>query len=161
MSCSCDSCHVELHSDDEKDESFDVILCTEVLEHVPYPNETFKELSRLLKREGVILLTAPFCSIPHMTPYYFYNGFSADWYKKVAELNGLEIVSIEPNGNAFDYIAQETARSINFVKNIFLKIFYKLLVYSTFLPLMKFFSRLDKQSQDYLHFGYHVKLKKV
>lgn len=36
----------------EKDETFDAILCTEVIEHIPYPNETVKEFSRLLKRGG-------------------------------------------------------------------------------------------------------------
>ena len=36
---------------DEKDNFFDVILCTEVLEHIMYPNETIKEFSRLLKKK--------------------------------------------------------------------------------------------------------------
>ena len=59
----------------ENDSTFDAILCTEVLEHIPYPIETIKELSRLLKPGGVLLLTAPFSSIPHMAPYYYYSGF--------------------------------------------------------------------------------------
>ena len=37
---------------DEKDEFFDAILCTEVFEHIPYPIETVKEFSRLLKKGG-------------------------------------------------------------------------------------------------------------
>ena len=35
----------------EKNNVFDAILCTEVFEHIPYPNETIKEFSRLLKKE--------------------------------------------------------------------------------------------------------------
>ena len=36
----------------EKDEYFDAIICTEVFEHIPYPTETLKEFSRLLKTRG-------------------------------------------------------------------------------------------------------------
>lgn len=36
----------------EVDDSFDAILCKEVFEHIPYPNETLKEFARLLKSGG-------------------------------------------------------------------------------------------------------------
>lgn len=40
------------------DEFFDVILCTEVFEHVPEPIKVIKEFSRIL-RWGMLLLSAP------------------------------------------------------------------------------------------------------
>jgi ubiquinone/menaquinone biosynthesis C-methylase UbiE len=36
----------------EPDESFDAILCSEVLEHVPEPTHALDEFTRLLKRGG-------------------------------------------------------------------------------------------------------------
>ena len=53
---------------DERDGFFDVILCTEVFEHIPYPVETIKEFSRLLKKNGLLILTAPSNCLRHMDP---------------------------------------------------------------------------------------------
>jgi ubiquinone/menaquinone biosynthesis C-methylase UbiE len=55
----------------EPDESFDAILCTEVFEHIPDPISAIKEFSRLLKRGGRLIITAPFCCGTHFAPYYF------------------------------------------------------------------------------------------
>lgn len=42
-----------------KDDSFDIVVCTEVLEHLPNPNETLKEIYRVLKLGGVAIITTP------------------------------------------------------------------------------------------------------
>lgn len=42
------------------DEKFDIIVCTEVLEHTLDPFSAVKEIYRLLKSGGVLLLTVPF-----------------------------------------------------------------------------------------------------
>ena len=42
---------------DEKSEKFDVILCTEVFEHIPYPDKALIEFNRLLKKGGKLILT--------------------------------------------------------------------------------------------------------
>ena len=43
----------------EKESTFDAILCTEVLEHIPHPIKTIEEFNRLLKKGGQLILTAP------------------------------------------------------------------------------------------------------
>jgi SAM-dependent methyltransferase len=43
-----------------KDESFDIIVCTEVLEHTLQPFDAIKELHRILKKGGTLLLSTPF-----------------------------------------------------------------------------------------------------
>lgn len=42
-----------------RDGSFDCILCSEVLEHVPSPERAVKSIERLLKPGGVVLITTP------------------------------------------------------------------------------------------------------
>lgn len=42
-----------------KDNSFDVILCSELLEHVYNPEKVIAHISRLLKPNGTVLLTVP------------------------------------------------------------------------------------------------------
>ena len=46
-------------------ESFDAVLCVSVLEHVLRPEEALMELTRVLRRGGRLILTAPFSNITH------------------------------------------------------------------------------------------------
>ncbi|MEW6202384.1 MAG: methyltransferase domain-containing protein [bacterium] len=43
----------------EDNEIFDVIICSEVLEHVPSTAEFLKKTEKLLKRDGIIIITVP------------------------------------------------------------------------------------------------------
>lgn len=88
-------------------QSFDVILCTEVLEHVPEPIQAVAEIARILKPGGVAILTAPLGSRLHQEPYHFYGGYTPYWYQKFLPMYGLEIESIESNQGFFSYFAQE------------------------------------------------------
>lgn len=93
-----------------EDHSFDVILCTEVLEHVPEPIAAVKEMTRILKPGGRILITAPLGSGLHQLPYHFYGGYTPEWYKRFFAENDLEVTEITPNGGFFKSLAQECAR---------------------------------------------------
>jgi ubiquinone/menaquinone biosynthesis C-methylase UbiE len=89
------------------DGKFDNVLCTEVLEHVPDPVAVFKELVRVLKPGGQLIITAPFMSLTHFSPYHFATGFNKYFYEHWSKELGLDVVSIVPNGNYFEVIAQE------------------------------------------------------
>jgi SAM-dependent methyltransferase len=90
--------------------SFDVVLCTEVLEHVPEPIKAVKEIGRILKGGGRLLLTAPLGSFLHQEPQHFYGGFTPHWYRKFLTQAGFEIESIEPNQGFFSWFGQEAVR---------------------------------------------------
>jgi FkbM family methyltransferase len=92
------------------DAAVDVVLCTEVLEHVPEPIAALEEMARLLKPGGRLLLTAPLGSGLHQLPYHFYGGFTPEWYKHFAPKFGLRVVEITPNGGFLKLLAQECAR---------------------------------------------------
>ena len=72
----------------EPNESFDAILCSEVFEHIPNPQLAIREFSRLLKKGGQLIITAPFCCGTHFAPYIFYTGFSLYFYKKCDKRTG-------------------------------------------------------------------------
>lgn len=93
-----------------EDEAVDVILCTEVFEHLKNPLLAIKEFSRILKGNGTLILTAPFCSLTHMAPYFYYNGFSEYWYRENLEDYGFEIKEFVKHGNYFKYMCQELFR---------------------------------------------------
>jgi len=97
------------------DNSVDVILCTEVFEHVPFPLDALKEISRLLRPGGLLIFTAPLGSGQHQKPYHFYGGYTRCWYEKFFPENGLEIQSLEPTGGLFGHIAELLWRSRSYV----------------------------------------------
>jgi len=99
---------------DENDSTFDAILCTEVLEHIPYPNKAIKEFSRLLKPEGKLILTVPSNSLRHMDPYYYYSGFSDRYLKLVLEENNFQDIRIEAVGSYHAWLLVETARCVRY-----------------------------------------------
>jgi SAM-dependent methyltransferase len=52
-------------------EAFDSIICTQVFEHLAYPERASQSLFRMLKPGGLLLLTAPFLNPVHYCPTDF------------------------------------------------------------------------------------------
>jgi SAM-dependent methyltransferase len=140
------------------DNSIDAILCTEVFEHIPDPISALKEFNRLLKPGGIMLITAPFCSLTHFAPYHF-CGYSRYWYKHHLDALGYQHVIIDHNGSWFAFIAQELRRSYLVSKTYSGKIIGRLLQIASLplLILLNFANNRDKGSQELLCFGFMVK----
>jgi ubiquinone/menaquinone biosynthesis C-methylase UbiE len=92
------------------DASFDAILCSEVLEHVPEPTHALDEFARLLKPGGFLILTAPFGSNVHMAPYHYCSGFSKYWYSYHLAQRGFRIETLTANGDWYALLLQEITR---------------------------------------------------
>lgn len=95
----------------EADGSFDAILCTEVLEHVPQPDRALQELGRLLRPDGYLILTAPFTSFTHFAPYHYCTGFNQYFFEDALPRAGFDRIQIERSGGFFDVVAQELRRA--------------------------------------------------
>jgi ubiquinone/menaquinone biosynthesis C-methylase UbiE len=146
----------------EPDSSFDAIMCVEVFEHLPDPISAIKEFSRLLKTNGILVITAPFCSLTHFAPYHFYTGFNRYFYEKHLTENGFDIIEITPNGNYFEYIAQEL-RSVQFISEKYTDkktSFIDRMAIRKILKLLNKSSNSDKGSSELLNFGFHILAKK-
>ena len=142
--------------------SFDAILCTEVFEHIPDPISALKEFSRILKPGGILILSAPFCSLTHMAPYHYYSGLNRYWYEYFMPKNNFEIVTIESNGNFFEYIMQESFRCNSVYREYFgkpLSILWLGICY-LFGRKMHKISNNNNKSDELLCFGYHVVAKR-
>jgi SAM-dependent methyltransferase len=94
----------------EPEASFDVILCSEVFEHLPDALAALDEFCRLLKPGGRLIITAPFASFVHFAPYHYASGFSRYWYEYHLPLRNFEIQKLIPNGDWFSIAKQETLR---------------------------------------------------
>ena len=138
--------------------SIDVVLCTEVFEHIPDPVMAMKEILRILKPGGHLLVTAPASSFAHMTPYFFYSGFSRFWYQHhlSTSCTNLEILRL---GSPASFVAQELIRIPSLLPlSTELKLIFKMLLY----PII-FLLRTSERyitDADSLCFGYCVSAKK-
>ena len=88
----------------------DLVLCSEVLEHVARPDLVAAEIGRILRPGGTALLTAPLGCGRHQSPHHFYGGFTPEWYRHFLPLAKLEVAQITPNGGFLHHLAQECAR---------------------------------------------------
>ncbi len=138
--------------------SFDAIMCVEVFEHLTEPIKAIQEFARLLKPDGHLILTAPFCSLTHFSPYHFYTGFNRYFYETHLPANGFEILALQENGNFFEYLAQEVRRIPSMAKR-YTKghpSFLEFLAMRLCLFMLEHFSKKDSGSAEVLHFGCHV-----
>lgn len=142
----------------EKDGSFDVILCSEVLEHLSNPVNALNELSRLLKRGGRIILTAPFCSLTHFAPHHYSTGFNRYFYEFHLDKLDFKIDEITTNGNFFEYMRQEIRRIRSVAKLYSSKkpLIFERLAMNIVLNMLDRISKYDSNSDELLCFGYHV-----
>jgi SAM-dependent methyltransferase len=60
-----------------KDEAFDAVFSLNVLEHVKDPFKSAKEISRVLKRGGILYCVVPFLQPVHGYPSHYYNMTAA------------------------------------------------------------------------------------
>jgi ubiquinone/menaquinone biosynthesis C-methylase UbiE len=140
--------------------SFDNIMCIEVFEHLPEPQLAIKEFSRILKSDGRLIITAPFCSLTHFAPYYYANGYSKYFYEKFLKENDFSILEISYNGNYFEYLAQELHRIIKMSdKYSKVNVFVKFMIMCSIFPLLLLLNKLSKKnrgSEEVLCFGLHI-----
>lgn len=71
--------------------SFDSVVANEVFEHVFNPDNFLNEMFRVLKPEGMVLLTMPFVWDEHEQPYDFAR-YSSFGIKSLLERHGFEVV---------------------------------------------------------------------
>jgi ubiquinone/menaquinone biosynthesis C-methylase UbiE len=147
----------------EPDNSFDAVMCVEVLEHLPEPVAALRELSRLLRPGGLLIVTAPFNSLTHFAPYFFQTGFSRYFYEHWLPQLGFVIEEMQWNGNYFEHIAQELHRLPDMAQryaNRKLSLVEKLAVHWLLGALARLEHR-QQGSEQFLCYGLHIQARKV
>jgi len=135
-----------------KDNSFDVVLCTQVLEHVDSPQKAIDEMRRILKPSGKLILSTHMAMVLHSEPYDYFRftkyGLKDVLFKK---FRNAEIIT---NGGAVCFMCQVLSWSF---------------FYRVFFPLNKLFIILFNCAgvfldrifySDYLTLNYFVVAKK-
>lgn len=93
----------DLNSLPFKRETFDTIVCSQVIEHTPTPEGVIKNLALALKDGGILILSAPHMSYLHGEPhdYYRYTKYGLAY---MLEKNGFKILEISAAGSIFSFL---------------------------------------------------------
>ncbi len=87
------------------DASFDAVLNTQVLEHLPEPSLALTEFFRLLKPGGKLFLTAPLAWEEHEKPHDYFR-YTRSGLSHLLEIAGFEHVEITGRTDCFTTLAQ-------------------------------------------------------
>lgn len=77
------------------DRSFDAVLCNAVLEHVADPGQAARELARVVRTGGHVVVAVPFLQPYHPCPGD-YQRYTADGLAGLGRRAGLEVVEVRP-----------------------------------------------------------------
>lgn len=99
------------------DGTYDLVLCNQVLEHIPDPVVVLKEIRRVLKPSGQAWVSAPLFYAEHEVPYDFYRYTQYAWMRMAAE-------------------AGFTPESLEWLEGYYGTISYQLMVASNELPVL-------------------------
>lgn len=83
---------------------FDLVICSQVIEHVWHQGNFLWTLERLTKRGGYLWISCPYNNHPHGSPDYFSAGFSVDYLAKNLQ-TGYEILFFKEFGSKRYFIS--------------------------------------------------------
>lgn len=86
------------------DEIFDTVVCTQVFEHVEEPWIMAKEIGRLVRKGGTVIITAPFMQPFHPDPSDFFR-YTKVGLESLFIREGFDIIESGTYGKAFSVIA--------------------------------------------------------
>lgn len=111
--------------------SFDSILCTEVFEHVPNLDNILKELHRVLKPQGKILISVPFVWNEHEIPND-YQRLSRFGIRLLLENNHFKILYEKKTTNTIHTITQLWTNALHhllFTRYFMLNYFINIIIF--------------------------------
>lgn len=95
-----------------RDASADVVLLLEVLEHVPDPSRLLREVARVLRPGGLLLLATPFVWYLHQIPhdYFRFTPFAFDY---LARIHGFVVLETRPKSGFIGTVTQLLVNSLS------------------------------------------------
>jgi SAM-dependent methyltransferase len=87
------------------DKHFDYVISIQVLEHVFEQEQFLEEMYRVLKPNGLLFITVPFCGYEHEIPYD-YGRYTSFGLKYFISKKGFEVIEQHKNGNFIETLTQ-------------------------------------------------------
>lgn len=93
------------------DASFDTIILSDVLEHIPEPANLWQEMFRLLKPQGKVLMNVPFYYWLHETPHDYYR-YTEHALRRFAKMTGFDVLLIATIGGVPEIVTDIVAKNL-------------------------------------------------
>lgn len=93
-------------------QSFDFVICTQVIEHVEEPSQVMLEINRVLKNGGLLMLSAPMYWRLHEEPYDFYR-YTKHGLSYLLKKNGFELIEFIQQGGAWRVVGQALVNTLS------------------------------------------------
>jgi SAM-dependent methyltransferase len=140
------------------DDSFDSVVCTEVLEHCPDPKGILSEIARVLRPGGHLFITVPFVYPHHEIPHDYFR-FTRFGLESMAADAGLAPAWIEMRGGVYAVWVQSTYLAISYTVSRFPMVD---LFYLTFWPIARLALAIDGwRKRDEITLGWQLLLQKA
>jgi SAM-dependent methyltransferase len=137
-----------------KDQSFDTVLCTDVLEHIYKPELLFSEMTRILKPKGRLILTVPFLYWIHANPHD-YHRYTQYKLKEFCASNKLKVIELKAYGGLPEILFDLTSKGYSYYNLPFKKVFYFFWNgLGNFLSRRNFVKKMSNNSRDTFPMGY-------
>jgi SAM-dependent methyltransferase len=88
------------------DASFDTVINIQVLEHTASPQALLHEISRVLKRDGLLIISVPFSFRLHEEPHDYFR-YTPHGLASMLREAGLEIVTISAQGGLWSVVGHK------------------------------------------------------
>ena len=126
------------------DSFFDYVISNQVLEHVFEPEKFIEEIYRVLKPNGLLLMTVPFVWDEHEIPYD-YGRYTSFGLNHLISKKGFKIIEQYKSGGYVDTLAQMFSMYIYTIfstKNQYLNVFISIFLCSPILIIGLFLSKI-------------------
>jgi SAM-dependent methyltransferase len=88
--------------------TYDTAICLEVLEHIGDPFMAVREIQRILKAGGVLIVSVPHLSRLHDEPHDYYR-YTRHGLRYLLEQNGFSIQVLEQRGGLFSFLGHQVS----------------------------------------------------
>jgi SAM-dependent methyltransferase len=97
----------DLNLDNQENEpNFDLLICSQVLEHLWNTKEAFSNFNRLLKPGGHLWIACPASNFVHGSPDYYSAGYSTEMLEKLGGQTGFAILKSGFSGTKREYLSR-------------------------------------------------------
>jgi ubiquinone/menaquinone biosynthesis C-methylase UbiE len=114
---------------------FDIVILTEVIEHLDHPEVAIIEIKRVLKKNGVLLLTTPnrmgLMGLSNGPLKFITHGY---WYKSILRILGFITCGPEHPKEYFAFELSKKLKSLGFTR-----IYFPLFCYFPFYPAGRYY----------------------